>query len=113
MEWYIKVLKNYVGFKGRARRKEFWMFVLINMIVSILLGVLGRMISSLGFVGQIYSLAVLLPSVAVGIRRMHDTNHSGWFMLIPIYNLILAAAEGQPGDNRFGPSPKTGISVAS
>ena len=105
MEWYLKVLKQYADFNGRARRKEFWMFVLFNMIVSIGLGVVEGIIGT-GFLGSLYSLAVLIPSIAVGVRRMHDIGKSGWFIIIPIYNIILAATEGDPGDNEYGANPK-------
>jgi uncharacterized membrane protein YhaH (DUF805 family) len=59
-----------------------------------------------GYLGTIYSLGVLIPSIAVGVRRMHDVGKSGWFLLIPIYNLILAVREGESGPNKYGPDPK-------
>ncbi len=105
MNWYLKVLKEYVNFSGRARRKEYWMFVLFNMIAGFVVGFIGGMIH-LPILGLIYNLAVLIPSIAVGVRRMHDTNHSGWFLLIPLYNLYLAVIDGDSGTNRFGPNPK-------
>lgn len=105
MNWYLKVLKNYAVFEGRARRKEYWMFVLFNMIASIILTLVGSAIQ-FDWLGNIYSLVVLVPSLAVAVRRMHDVNKSGWFILIPIYNLILAVTEGDAGENRFGPDPK-------
>src|SRR5690606_15114716 len=89
MDWYLKVIRNYVGFSGRARRKEYWMFVLINIVISIVLamvdGMLGLKVGGeqgAGLLGLIYSLAILLPSIAVGVRRLHDTGRSGWWMLI-------------------------------
>ena len=105
MEWYLKVIKNYAGFSGRARRKEFWMFYLVNMGISIVLNMVG---AAIGFelIGSIYSLAVLIPTIAVGVRRIHDTNKSGWFILIPIYNIILFATEGDKGANDHGADPK-------
>ncbi|MCD4780792.1 MAG: DUF805 domain-containing protein [Candidatus Omnitrophica bacterium] len=111
MEWYLAVLKKYAVFTDRARRKEYWMFVLFNFIISFVLGVVeGFMGAQSGVrqsvLGSLYSLAVFIPSIAVGVRRMHDINKSGWFLLIPIYNLILAATEGDSGENRFGPDPK-------
>jgi uncharacterized membrane protein YhaH (DUF805 family) len=106
MNYYTDVLKKYTVFTGRARRKEYWMFVLFNFIIAIVLSVLSR---ALHFnIVLIYDLAVLLPSIAVGIRRMHDTNHSGWWLLLPIVNLIFAIMEGDKGENRFGPDPKAG-----
>ena len=105
MNWYLKVLQNYANFSGRARRKEYWMFVLFNMIVSVVLTVIGMM-AHVEFIDSIYSLAVLLPSIAVGVRRMHDVGKSGWFIIIPIYNLILACTDGEKGENAYGPDPK-------
>ncbi|MFH1867770.1 MAG: DUF805 domain-containing protein [Candidatus Omnitrophota bacterium] len=113
MNWYLVVLKKYAVFKGRARRKEYWMFALFNLIIAFVLGLIEAIIginsgSKESLLGNIYSLAVLVPTIAVGIRRMHDVNKSGWFLLIPIYNFILAIKEGDEGDNRFGPDPKPG-----
>lgn len=108
MEWYLKVVKdNYANFKGRARRKEYWMFFLINVIISFVLGFVGGMLDFV-YLSSIYSLAVLVPSIAVAVRRMHDVGKSGWFMLIPIYNLYLAVQDSVPGSNEYGPNPKTG-----
>lgn len=108
IEWYKKVVfENYANFDGRARRKEYWMFFLANMIISFGLAfVLGLISPTLGLAVNVYSLAVLIPSIAVGIRRMHDVGKSGWFILIPIYNLILACTEGDKGANEYGPDPK-------
>ncbi|MDB5155971.1 MAG: yhaH [Mucilaginibacter sp.] len=105
MNYYLSVLKNYALFTGRARRSEYWYFALFSIIISIILMVIGR---AIGFIGlyNIYSLAVLIPSIAVGVRRMHDVNKSGWFIIVPIYNLILACTDGTPGDNNYGPDPK-------
>ena len=114
MQWYVKVMKNYVGFSGRAHRTEFWMFALINFIIGIILGVVD---SALGFesggIGSLYSLVVLLPSLAVGMRRLHDTDRSGWWLLlylIPILGwialLIFYCLDGTPGSNQYGPDPK-------
>jgi len=72
MEWYIGVLKKYADFKGRARRKEFWMFILFNFIIAIALAVVDYLLG-MGVLGALYSLAVLIPSLAVGARRLHDT----------------------------------------
>jgi len=111
MEWYLKVLKQFADFNGRARRKEFWMFVLFNMIVSIVLGIIDGAVFGSQVLGGIYSLGVLVPSIAVGIRRMHDVGKSGWFILIPLYNLILAVTDGVKGENEYGPDPKEGADV--
>ncbi|HET6807092.1 MAG TPA: DUF805 domain-containing protein [Frateuria sp.] len=109
MNWYLAVLKKYAMFSGRARRKEYWMFVLFNLIIVVCLAVV------LGLTGthqkgqlllNLYQLIVLIPSIAVGVRRMHDSDHSGWWILLPIVNLVFACTEGTPGANRFGPNPK-------
>ena len=108
MNWYLKVLQNYAGFEGRARRSEYWYFMLFNILISWGLGILGvaTEIKALALVGNLYSLAVLLPGIAVAVRRMHDVGKSGWFILIPIYNLILCCTEGDKGDNEYGADPK-------
>ena len=105
MEYYIGVLKKYAVFEGRARRKEYWMFVLFNVIISLVLGFVAGMIK-LPILGTLYSLAVMVPSIAVGVRRMHDTDHSGWWLLLPIVNLVFACTDSTPGPNRFGENPK-------
>ena len=104
--WYFAVLKKYADFNGRARRQEYWMFFLFNLIIVIGLIIIGRTLDGSRFPARLYRLAVLVPSIAVGVRRMHDPDHCGWYLLIPIYNLILAARPGQMGDNRFGRDPK-------
>ncbi len=111
MNWYIKVLKQYADFKGRARRTEYWMFVLFNIIFNIVTSVLDNVlglasIDGNGPINLIYTLAILIPSLAVAVRRMHDVGKSGWFILIPIYNLVLAATNGDAGENKYGPDPK-------
>ena len=111
MNYYFAVLQKYAQFSGRARRSEYWYFVLFNVIVSFILGftdgVMGTMTDTgNGMLSGVYTLAVLIPSIAVGVRRMHDVGKSGWFLLIPIYNLILACTEGEQRDNQYGPNPK-------
>jgi uncharacterized membrane protein YhaH (DUF805 family) len=112
MNWYLEVLKKYAIFNGRARRSEYWYFVLFNIIVSVILGIIDGVAGTLdiesgrGLISSIYSLAVVIPSIAVGVRRMHDVGKSGWFILIPIYNIILAATEGERGENQYGSDPK-------
>ncbi len=108
MNWYLKVWKNYANFNGRARRKEYWMFILFNAIISYGLQALVFVDESLALLSGLYSLAVLIPSIAVAVRRMHDVGKSGWFLLIPIYNLILAATNGDEGSNEYGVDPKNG-----
>lgn len=113
MSWYLAALQKYAQFSGRARRKEYWMFVLFNFLISVVLGVIEFAVrgpaiqqGATPILGNLFSLAMLVPSIAVGVRRMHDTNHSGWFLLIPIYNLVLACTDGDRGPNRFGEDPK-------
>jgi len=114
-EYYIKVLKNYVNFKGRARRQEYWGFILFNFLIAFALAFAGNMIGDEdGFLGGLYSLAVFLPSLAVLFRRLHDTGKSGWFWLlifIPIVGwiilLVWACTDSQPGENKYGLNPKT------
>lgn len=112
MDWYVGVLKKYVEFNGRARRKEYWMFFLINFVIALALGVVDAVLG-FGLLGGLYALAVLLPSLAVTVRRLHDTGRTGWWILIGlipligiIVILIFMVLEGQPGDNAYGPDPK-------
>ncbi|NJN78351.1 MAG: DUF805 domain-containing protein [Saprospiraceae bacterium] len=105
--YYLEVLKKYAVFEGRARRSEYWYFVLFNLIISVGLGVIDGIVGLMQFgISDVYSLAVLVPTIAVAIRRMHDVGKSGWYCLIPIYNIILAATEGQAGPNQYGQDPK-------
>lgn len=119
MQWYLKVLRNYFGFKGRARRKEYWYFFLFNTIIAIVLSFADLVFKTevtaqgTGMISSIYSLLILIPSIAVGVRRLHDLDKSGWWMLIGIIPLIGAIVliyffvqDGQAGSNRFGPDPK-------
>ncbi|MFI6680414.1 DUF805 domain-containing protein [Kribbella sp. NPDC050470] len=118
MQWYIDVIKKYAVFDGRARRKEFWMFTLFSFIVSLILVIIDRIIGTTygpgnnGVLQSIYSLAVLLPTIGVSIRRLHDTNRSGWWLLLwltcigLIVLIIFWALEGNAGDNKHGPDPK-------
>ncbi len=105
MNWYLEVLKKYAVFSGRARRKEYWMFFLFHMIISIALGFIEGILGS-SMLFYIYYLAVLLPSIAVGVRRMHDTGRSGWWLLLPLVNLVFLVQDSQPTDNKYGPNPK-------
>ena len=105
MNWYLKVLRQYVDFDGRARRKEYWLFQLFNLIIVYGLFFLGYSMQSL-LLYYVYVLGTLIPSIAVAVRRMHDVNKSGWFILIPIYNLILCCMPGTVGENAYGPDPK-------
>lgn len=106
MNYYLKVLQNYANFNGRARRSEFWYFILFNMIIAFVLGFISGFLLKSDIIGNIYLLIILVPGIAVAVRRMHDVGKSGWYCLIPIYSLILAATEGDRGDNEYGPDPK-------
>jgi uncharacterized membrane protein YhaH (DUF805 family) len=107
------VLTNYVGFSGRARRSEYWWYMLFYMIVYIVLNVLAGVASIFGIISMLVSLALLLPTIAVGIRRMHDIGKSGWWILVPILNLIWSAQDSQAGQNAYGPSPKAAATTAA
>ena len=119
MSWYLQALKKYAVFGGRSRRMEYWYFVLFNIIVSIVLGVIDGLLGTsgsyagAGLLSGIYGLAVLIPSLAVTVRRLHDTDRTGWWILIALVPLIgvivllvFALLEGTPGDNQYGPNPK-------
>ena len=119
MSWYLEALKNYAVFSGRSRRKEYWYFVLCNVIVSLVLSgldaLLGTFSSSanLGLLSGIYALAIIIPTLAVSVRRLHDIDRTGWWMLIhlvPVIGsvvlLVFAVLDSTPGENRFGSNPK-------
>ena len=112
---YVNVLKNYANFSGRARRREFWMFYLANVIIGIVLGVLAVIPIIGNLLSTVYGLAVLIPSLAVAIRRLHDIGKSGWwclFGLIPLVGgillLIWACTDSKAEPNQWGASPKYG-----
>ena len=111
MKWFLKALSQYADFKGRARRKEYWMFFLFNVIIAFALGFVGGMLKT-RVLSSLYSIAVLVPAIAVGVRRMHDTDHSGWWLLLPIVNLVFACTDGTPGPNKIRPKPEVGRSIA-
>ncbi|MFN0178403.1 MAG: DUF805 domain-containing protein [Gemmatimonadales bacterium] len=111
MNWYLQALKQYAVFNGRARRKEYWMFYLFYMLIGVAIGVVAGALGMASEDGDslllsIYLVGTLIPAIAVGVRRMHDTDHSGWWLLVPIVNLVFALTDGTRGDNRFGPDPK-------
>lgn len=118
--WYLKVMRQYADFDGRSRRKEYWYFVLYNFIFFCILGALDYFLglrllgdSSFGFLSMIYSIGVLIPSIAVAVRRLHDMGKSGWWyfiQLIPliggIWLLVLLVTDTQVGNNEYGLNPK-------
>ncbi|CRL59868.1 DUF805 domain-containing protein [Proteus mirabilis] len=126
MNWYLEVIKNnYANFSGRARRKEYWMFTLVNTIIITVLyailmssidmntGEMSSLGSIVGIIIGIYSLAIIVPSLAVTIRRFHDQDKSGWMFLLAfipavggLIVFVFMCLEGTKGDNRFGPDPK-------
>jgi uncharacterized membrane protein YhaH (DUF805 family) len=120
MNWYLKVLKQYADFNGRARRKEYWMFVLFNIIFAIVAMLLDNMLGMsispevpYGPIYILYGLALFIPGLAVAVRRLHDIGKSGWMILVAlipliggIWLLILLVKEGDSGSNEYGPDPK-------
>lgn len=120
MNWFIKVLKEkYAVFDGRAQRAEYWYFTLFYILAYFAVTIVDRAFGSfdaeqgMGILGAIYALAMLIPALAVGVRRLHDTDRSGWWLLlglVPVIGaivlLVFMVLDGTPGDNRFGPNPK-------
>lgn len=119
MEWYLKGLKQYADFSGRARRKEYWMFTLFNVIFAIVAMILDNVLgiameeSGYGPIYGLYALALFIPGLAVAVRRLHDVGKSGWFflvILIPIIGAIwliaLFCTEGEAKANKWGSNPK-------
>ena len=99
------ITNNYANFEGRARRSEYWYFTLFSTIISWGFSYLG-IAMDFPWISLVYSFGIILPSIAVGVRRMHDVGKSGWYILIPIYNLILACTDSEVGQNQYGPNPK-------
>ncbi len=113
MKWFFYALKQGAVFRGRSGRAEYWYFFLFSILIGAFLGGIDKSLETHGLLASMYSLAVLIPATAVGVRRLHDTNRSGWWLtigLIPIIGvitlLILMSQPGSFGDNRFGPSPR-------
>jgi uncharacterized membrane protein YhaH (DUF805 family) len=113
MNYYTDVLKQYAVFEGRASRTQYWMFVLINFIILLILAGIEVALGSPLIIYSLYQLAVLVPTLAVTVRRLHDSGKSGWWILIglvpfigAIILLVLMVIDSEPGENRFGPNPK-------
>jgi uncharacterized membrane protein YhaH (DUF805 family) len=107
-QYFIGAVKKYAVFKGRARRSEYWWFTLFySIFIYGLLCIDVAVLYTGAILSNIFTFSLLLPALGVGVRRMHDVNKSGWFILVPIYNLVLACTEGTSGPNRFGDDPKT------
>ncbi len=107
------VFSNYATFEGRARRSEFWYFVLFNLLADFVISTIGSLLGAGSTLGVIYAAAVFLPSLAVACRRLHDTGRSGaWILisLVPVFGVIIyvlmVCGDSQPGDNQYGPNPK-------
>ena len=117
MNYYLDVWRKYADFSGRARRKEYWMFTLLNAVVTFGIFIVDTVIGTYGVLMGLYGLAVVIPSLAVFFRRLHDTGRSGWWWLIGVIPFIggivlfvFMVLDSQPGDNKYGPNPK-GISA--
>lgn len=119
MNWYLEVLRKYAVFTGRARRKEYWFFLLFNVLISFVLGLIDNMLglvmtnAGIGVLGGLYALAVIIPTIAVTIRRLHDSDRPGWWILlafVPVIGslvlLIFMVLDGNQGRNRYGEDPK-------
>ena len=119
MNWYLEVLKKYAMFYGRARRKEYWYFILLSTVISTVLTIIDSVTgtfstdSEVGLLSGIYLLATLVPSLSVTVRRLHDTNRSGWWLVVgvvPVIGVIilivLLATDGNPENNDYGANPK-------
>lgn len=119
MSWYLAVLKKYATFSGRAQRSEYWYFLLFYFLISIGLALVDGITGSfsveagIGLLSGIFTISMLIPSIAVVVRRLHDTNRSGWWLLIGLIPLIggivllvFTVQDSQPGQNQFGPNPK-------
>ncbi|UOQ72851.1 DUF805 domain-containing protein [Hymenobacter cellulosilyticus] len=123
MEYFLQALRKYAVFTGRARRKEYWMFVLFQVLIGIAAAIVDGILGTgfeygSGMVSALVTLGLFLPGLALGVRRLHDVNKSGWFWLIvfiplvgAIWLLVLACTEGTQGPNQYGPDPK-GSAVA-
>jgi uncharacterized membrane protein YhaH (DUF805 family) len=113
MNWYLTVLRSYAEFNGRAGRQEYWMFFLFNVIIGSVILFVESILGSPAVLYSLYCLAVLLPGVGVSIRRLHDTNRSGWWLLLAlipfgaIVILVFMALEGEPDANQYGNLPRT------
>ncbi|MGW3054884.1 DUF805 domain-containing protein [Streptomyces goshikiensis] len=113
MHYYTDVLKKYATFSGRARRQEFWMFFLCNLAVAIVIAIIDAVVGANSIISILYSLATLLPTLALSVRRLHDTDRSGWWLLIElipfigwIVLIVFFATEGKSPQNEYGVNPK-------
>ena len=125
MKWYLKCLKQYANFDGRARRKEYWMFFLFNFIFALVAVALDNLFGTsnpevgIGVIYGLYVLLVLVPGIAVTVRRLHDIGKSGWMILValiplagPIWLLVLTVTDSEQGQNQYGDNPKRAEVIA-
>ncbi len=116
MQWFMEALRKYADFSGRSRRKEYWFFVLFYLIIYLVLAIVDTVIlgsEGIGLLTTLFALAMLIPGIAVSVRRLHDTGRSGWWILIgfiPLIGVIVLLVfyfqDSQPGQNDYGPNPK-------
>ena len=119
MYWYLTVVKNYAGFSGRARRKEYWMFLLFNMIFAFVAAIIDNVVGTAspelgyGVFYGLYTMVMIIPGIAVMVRRLHDVGKSGWMyfiVFIPIVGVIwlmvLLLTDSDAGENQYGQNPK-------
>lgn len=120
VEYFKLALSKYAQFTGRSRRSEYWYFVLGNIVLSVIATMLGLVLGETigSMLSGIISIGLLIPGIAVGVRRLHDTGRSGWWLLVGLVPLIGAivlivwfASDSQPGANEYGPNPKTGAAA--
>lgn len=126
MDWFLLVLKKFAEFNGRSRRKEYWMFTLVSALICIVLEaiamVLAKTSMALGFalfaLICIYALVLLIPSLAVSVRRLHDSGKSGWLLLVGLVPflgglvlLVLMCLDSTSGPNEYGPNPKSAEAI--
>lgn len=122
MSWFLMALKKYAVFGGRSRRKEYWFFVLFSFIGAIIIGALQQvngLMQIASLLSAVYSLGLLIPSLAAASRRLHDTGRSAWWLLLVLIPLIggiiliiFMVFDSQPGDNKYGPNPKSDAAPA-
>ncbi len=119
MNWYLLALKKYAEFSGRSQRSEYWFFVLFYFLIAVVLSIVDvsagftSLHTGIGLFSALFMLAMFIPSLAVGVRRLHDIGRTGWWILIGlipfvgwIVLLIFAVQDSQPGTNEYGPNPK-------
>lgn len=117
IEWYKKPFQKFLEFEGRSRRKEYWTFVLVNLVISMILGGSGGIFGTgMGTLSGLFSLIILIPSITVGVRRLHDTGRTGLWLLvgfIPVIGLLILIffmiQDSEPGSNQYGPNPKASV----